>query len=85
MTRRFYNWNGLPERVIRPNQYESGGDHGAGYRYTYDLQGRLQTVTGPDGHVLLTNTYDAVGNLIRRTEGAEGTDGTAEGGAVFSL
>ena len=77
VTRRFYNRNGLPEKVIRPNEYELCGDHGAGYRYTYDLQGRLQTVTGPDGHVLVTNTYDAVGNLIRRTEGAEG-------GAVFS-
>ena len=76
VTRRFYNRNGLPEKVIRPNEYELCGDHGAGYRYTYDLQGRLQTVTGPDGHVLLTNTYDAVGNLIRRTEGVEG-------GAVF--
>ena len=53
MTRRFYNRNGLPEKVIRPNEYEICGDHGAGYRYTYDLQGRLQTVTGPDGHVLL--------------------------------
>ena len=77
VTRQFYNRNGLPEKVIRPNQYESGGDHGAGYRYTYDLQGRLQTVTGPDGHVLQINTYDAVGNLIRQTDGAEG-------GAVFS-
>ena len=77
VTRRFYNRNGLPEKVIRPNEYELCGDHGAGYRYTYDLQGRLQTVTGPDGHVLQINTYDAVGNLIRQTDGAEG-------GAVFS-
>ena len=77
VTRRFYNRNGLPERVVRPNEYELCGDHGAGYRYTYDLQGRVQIVTGPDGHVLLTNTYDAVGNLIRQTDGAEG-------GAVFS-
>ena len=77
VTRRFYNRNGLPERVIRPNEYELCGDHGAGYRYTYDLQGRLQIVTGPYGHVLLTNTYDAVGNLIGQTDGAEG-------GAVFS-
>ena len=77
VTRRFYNRNGLPEKVIRPNEYEICGDHGAGYRYTYDLQGRLQTVTGPDGHVLQINTYDAVGNLIRQTDGAEG-------GAAFS-
>ena len=63
--------------MIRPNEYELCGDHGAGYRYTYDLQGRLQIVIEPDGHVLLTNTYDAVGNLIRQTDGAEG-------GVVFS-
>ena len=72
VTRRFYNRNGLLERVIRLNEYELSGDHGAGYRYTYDLQGRVQTIIAPDGHVLQTDTYNESENRTRQTDGADG-------------
>lgn len=56
----------LPEKLVRPEQYEALTDSGAGCCYVYDAQGRITEVTGPDGQVLVHNTYDGDGNLIRR-------------------
>ena len=77
VTRSFYHGNGQLAKLVRPNQYDATSDDGRGYIYTYDMQGRIRTVVGPDGHVLTCNTYDADGHVIRRQ------DGTGAG-AVFS-
>ena len=77
VTRSFYHGNGQLAKLVRPNQYDAAADDGVGYVYTYDMQGRIRTVVGPDGHVLTCNTYDADGHVIRRQ------DGTGAG-AVFS-
>ncbi len=42
--------------------------NGAGYLYTYDLQGRVSKITGPDGNILQKNIYDRVGRLLRQTD-----------------
>ncbi|MFR4350182.1 MAG: RHS repeat-associated core domain-containing protein [Roseburia sp.] len=66
VTRRFYSGNGHLLCTVRPNQYDAAADDGRGYRYTYDLQGRVLAVVGPDGHVLQSNTYDPDGRLLRQ-------------------
>ena len=42
--------------------------NGAGYLYTYDLQGRVSKIIGPDGNILQKNIYDRVGRLLRQTD-----------------
>ena len=37
-------------------------------RYGYDASGRLQTITAADGTVVLTNTYDDRGRLIKQAD-----------------
>ena len=71
VTRRFYDANGQLTRLVRPNQYDPREDNGAGYQYTYDRQGRVITVIGPDGHVLQTNTYDPAGRLLKQLDGMQ--------------
>jgi len=67
--RTIYDRDGKIRRLIRPNQYNPAVDAGLGFQYTYDLQGRITTVLGPDGMVLQTNTYDADGQLLQRLDG----------------
>ena len=69
VTRSFYHGNGQLAKLVRPNQYDAAADDGVGYVYTYDMQGRIRTVVGPDGHVLICNTYDADGHVICRQDG----------------
>ena len=75
VTRSFYNPNGYLVRQIRPNQYQEAGEKGLGYQYSYDHQGRVITLLGPDGHVLTQNIYDGDGNLLGQLDGlGEGTE-----------
>ena len=71
VTRSFYDGNGNLSKVVRPNQYDPQADDGAGYQYTYDHQGRVLTVVGPNGHVLQTNTYDGDGRLLQQLDGLQ--------------
>ena len=71
MTRSFYDGNGNLSKVVRPNQYDPQADDGAGYQYTYDHQGRVLTVVGPNGQVLQTNTYDGDGRLLQQLDGLQ--------------
>ena len=71
MIRSFYDGNGNLSKVVRPNQYDPQADDGAGYQYTYDHQGRVLTVVGPNGHVLQTNTYDGDGRLLQQLDGLQ--------------
>ena len=57
--------------MLHPNQYDPQADDGAGYQYTYDHQGRVLTVVGPNGHVLQTNTYDEEGRLLQQLDGLQ--------------
>ncbi len=68
ITRQFYGLNGNLTKVIHPNQYNRHQDNGAGYLYTYDLQGRIRSITGPDGNILQKNKYDSVGRLLCQTD-----------------
>ena len=68
ITRQFYGLNGTLTKVIHPNQYHRHQDNGAGYLYTYDLQGRIRSITGPDGNILQKNRYDSVGRLLCQTD-----------------
>ena len=63
--------------MLHPNQYNPQADDGAGYQYTYDHQGRVLTVVGPNGHVLQTNTYDEEGRLLQQLD-------VLQSGAEFS-
>ena len=58
-------------KVVRPNQYDPQADDGAGYQYTYDYQGHVLTVVGPNGHVLQTNTYDGEGRPLQQLDGLQ--------------
>lgn len=71
VTRSFYDGNGNLSKVVRPNQYAPAADDGADYQYTYDRQGRVLTVVGPNGHVLQTNTYDGDGRLLQQLDGLQ--------------
>ena len=51
---------------MRLNQYEKNRDDGAGYLYTYGLQGRVCNITGPDGNLLQKNIYDRAGVYCAR-------------------
>lgn len=75
--RRIYDPNGRLAKLVRPNQYDPAVDDGAGYQYTYDLQGRVITVLAPNGTVLQTNTYAPDGQLLQQLDGVGG-------GASFS-
>ena len=67
--RTVYDRNGQIVRLIRPNEYRAETDSGDGFQFTYDSQGRVLTIVGPDGHVLQSNTYDAAGRLFQRVDG----------------
>ena len=67
--RTVYDRNGQIVRLIRPNEYRPETDSGDGFQFTYDSQGRVLTIVGPDGHVLQSNTYDAAGRLLQRVDG----------------
>ncbi len=54
VTRSFYHGNSQLAKLVRPNQYVAADD-GVVYVYIYDMQGRIRTVVGPDGHVLTCN------------------------------
>ena len=41
----------------------------SGLTYSYDLCNRLSRVTSPAGSILEENTYNAAGDLLRRTDG----------------
>ena len=69
VTRQFYDPDGQPVKVIRPNEYARAGEDGKGVQYTYDAQGRVLTVIAADGSVRETNAYDAEGNLIHTRDG----------------
>ena len=69
VTRSFYNGNGWLSKVVRPNQYDAQMDDGMGVQYTYNAQGQILTVVGPDGKVLQINTYDAEGRLLEQLDG----------------
>ena len=71
VTRQFYGLNGNLIKRIHPNQYHKNQDDGAGYLYTYDLQGRVCNVTGPDGNLLQKNLYDRAGRLLRQTDSTD--------------
>ena len=71
VTRSFYDGNGNLSKVVRPNQYAPAADDGADYQYTYDRQGRVLTVVGPNGHVLQTNTYEGDGRLLQQLDGLQ--------------
>ena len=68
VTRQFYDKNGRVSKFVRPNQYCIQTDDGMGYQYTYDLQGRILSITGPDGSVLQRNTYDQAGRILEQTD-----------------
>ena len=57
--RTVYDRNGRVVRLIRPNEYDAQTDGGEGFQFTYDAQGRVLTVLGPEGQVLQTNTRNA--------------------------
>lgn len=67
--RTVYDRNGKIVRLVRPNQYDQALDGGQGIQYIYDANGRVTTVVGPDGQVLQTNTYDAMGRLVQQLDG----------------
>jgi len=71
ITRQFYGLNGNLAKLVRPNQYDRGRDDGAGYAYAYDLQGRIRSITGPDGNIVQKNAYDRAGRLVRQTDGMD--------------
>ncbi len=61
-----YDKNGNAVRRINPVQYLSDK---SGLTYSYDLCNRLSRVTSPAGSILEENTYNAAGDLLRRTDG----------------
>ncbi|MCH5343811.1 MAG: hypothetical protein J1E64_07210, partial [Acetatifactor sp.] len=63
MTRTFYDLDQRRVKVLRPKECQEG--IGIGEQYSYDLQGRLLTVTRSDGVVQENHTYDVGGLLIR--------------------
>ena len=67
--RTVYDRNGNIIRLVRPEQYDPKVDDGQGFQYTYDAQGRVVTVLGPEGQVLQTNSYDSEGRLIQSIDG----------------
>ena len=67
--RTVYDRNGKIVRLVRPSQYDQALDGGQGIQYIYDANGRVTTVVGPDGQVLQTNTYDAMGRLVQQLAG----------------
>lgn len=68
ITRQFYDKNGRMSKLVRPNQYCIQADDGLGYQYAYDLQGRILSITGPDGSVMQRNTYDQAGRVRKQTD-----------------
>ena len=64
-----YDGNNQPVKIIRPNAYALHGEKGAGLHYTYDEEGRILTVIGPDGILLESNVYDEAGQLIQTLDG----------------
>ena len=69
VSRIFYNRNNQPTKVISPKAYALGGEEGAGVLYTYDEEGRVVTVLGPDGTLLEQNVYDEAGQLLQTLDG----------------
>ncbi len=61
-----YDKNGNVVRRINPVQYLSDK---SGLTYSYDLCNRLSRVTSPAGSILEENTYNAAGDLLKRTDG----------------
>ena len=61
-----YDKNGNAVRRINPVQYLSDK---SGLTYSYDLCNRLSRVTSPAGSILEENTYNAAGDLLKRTDG----------------
>lgn len=61
-----YDKNGNVAKRTSPMQYLSDK---RGYTYSYDLCNRPSRVTSPAGTVLEENTYNAAGDLLRRTDG----------------
>ena len=70
-TRVFYDRNDRIAKVVRPEQYDSRQDGGAGLCYRYDPEGRVTEITGPDQSVLKRFTYDYSGNLKTILEGGQ--------------
>lgn len=70
-TRVFYDRNDRIAKVVRPEQYDSRQDGGAGLCYRYDPDGRVTEITGPDQSVLKRFTYDYSGNLKTILEGGQ--------------
>ncbi|HML32131.1 DUF6531 domain-containing protein [Sporomusa sphaeroides] len=71
ITRTVYDRNGRIMKRILPNKYQTNGEAGQGYCYTYDRQGRVITVSAPDGSVIETNTYDTAGRLLKRRDSTQ--------------
>jgi YD repeat-containing protein len=71
ITRTVYDKNGRIIRRILPNEYQTKGEAGHGYRYTYDRMGRVISVISPDGSVIETNTYDQAGRIVQRRDATQ--------------
>ena len=57
----FYDKNGWLTGLLTPQLQKAA--QGKGYAYSYDMQGRCQAVTGPEGNVLEQYHYDESGQL----------------------
>ena len=69
-TRLFYDGNDRIIKVVSPLQYDAGQDNGQGICYSYDCRDRAVRITAPDGSVIREQTYDCMGNLKERLDGA---------------